>query len=104
MAETPQLPALPSPVGPYNLPAPNYYAPAQQQVDSEGGAPPVPLAHYLWILRRHAWKIVAFVVICVAATFIVSKRLQPIYESTATVDVDRQAPSAVVGAESNPTM
>ena len=24
--------------------------------------PPLPLAHYLWILRRHQWKIMAFVV------------------------------------------
>ncbi len=43
----------------------------------------------------------AFVAICVLATFIVSSRLKPIYESTATVDVDRQAPSEVVGAGSN---
>ena len=35
------------------------------------------------------------------ATFIVSSRLQPIYESTAAVDVDRQAPSGVVGQDSN---
>ena len=104
MADTSQLPALPSPGGPYNLPAPNYYAPAQQQPDSDAGPPPVPLAHYLWILRRHAWKIFAFVVICVISTYIVSKRLVPIYEATATVDVDRQAPSAVVGTESDRVM
>ena len=53
----------------------------------------VPLAHYLWILRRHRWKILAFVVACVAATLIVSARLTPIYESTVTVDIDRQMPS-----------
>ena len=38
---------------------------------------------------------------CVLVTAIVSARLQPIYESTATVDVDRQAPSEVVGQDSN---
>lgn len=59
----------------------------------------VPLAHYLWILRRHAWKIVAFMVMTVLAAFVVSSRLQPVYEATATVDIDRQAPSGIVGQE-----
>jgi succinoglycan biosynthesis transport protein ExoP len=63
--------------------------------------PSVPLSHYVWILRRHFWKIAAFVAVCVLATFIVSSRLKPIYESTATVDVDFQAPSEIVGAGSN---
>jgi uncharacterized protein involved in exopolysaccharide biosynthesis len=51
------------------------------------------------VLRRHRWKILSFVGICVIATVIVSKRLTPIYESTATVDVDRQVPTAVIGRE-----
>jgi polysaccharide biosynthesis transport protein len=70
----------------------------------EGGepeAPALPLSHYAWILRRHLWKILVFVVTCVLATYLISARLQPIYEATATVDVDRQAPSAVVGQDSN---
>lgn len=61
----------------------------------------IPLSHYLWILRRHRWKILAFMAICVAATLIVSKRLTPMYESTVTVDVDRKVPMAVVGQEAN---
>jgi succinoglycan biosynthesis transport protein ExoP len=59
----------------------------------------VPLAHYLWILRRHCWKILAFVLGCVAATVIVSARLTPVYESIATVDIDRQMPSAAIGQD-----
>jgi succinoglycan biosynthesis transport protein ExoP len=59
----------------------------------------VPLAHYLWILRRHGWKIAGFVVATVLATLIVSLRLTPIYESTVTVDVDRQMPTGVLGQE-----
>src|SRR5215470_931959 len=59
----------------------------------------VPLAHYLWILRRHGWKIGGFVVGCVLATLIVSLRLTPIYESTATIDIDRQMPTSVLGQE-----
>jgi capsular exopolysaccharide synthesis family protein len=68
--------------------------------DLEQEAPAVPLSHYLWILRRHAWKIAVFVCTCVLATFIVSARLQPIFESTATIDVDRQAPAEVIGQDS----
>jgi succinoglycan biosynthesis transport protein ExoP len=59
----------------------------------------VPLAHYLWILRRQAWKIAAFVVAAVLATWIVSLRLTPIYESTVSIDIDRQVPTGVLGEE-----
>lgn len=59
----------------------------------------VPLAHYLWILRRHGWKIAGFVAGCVLATLIVSLRLTPIYESTTTIDIDRQMPTSVLGQE-----
>ncbi len=59
----------------------------------------VPLSHYLWILRRHGWKIAGFVVAVVLATLIVSLRLTPVYESTTTVDVDRQMPTGVLGPE-----
>ena len=81
------------------LPSPNQAAqPAWYGYDAE---PPdqsaVPLSHYLWILRRHRWKILGFVLGCVAATIIISARLTPVYESTATVDIDRQMPSAAIG-------
>ena len=83
-----------------NLPAMAYYPPFPPQQEFEPEAPSVPLSHYLWVLRRHLWKIVGFVATCVLATAVVSARLQPIYESTATVDVDRQAPQEVVGQDS----
>jgi capsular exopolysaccharide synthesis family protein len=60
----------------------------------------VPLSHYLWILRRHRWKILAFIVAAVAATAAVSSRITPIFEATATVDIDRQTPHGIVGQES----
>ena len=59
----------------------------------------LPLAHYLWILRRHGWKIGAFIVGTVLATLVVSLRLTPIYESTTTIDIDRQMPTGVLGQE-----
>src|ERR1022692_2410435 len=88
---------------PRNLPPPNQaIQPTWSGYDAE---PPdqsaVPLSHYLWILRRHKWKILGFVLGCVAATVIVSKRLTPVYESTVTVDVDRQTPSAVIGQDAS---
>ena len=57
----------------------------------------VSFAHYLWILKRQAWKMAAFVAICVLFTFVVSSRLKPIYRSTAMIHVDLQAPSEIVG-------
>jgi len=66
---------------------------------AEPEEPVVPLSHYLWILRRHKWKILSFVLVGVVATVVVSARLTPIYESTATVDIDRQMPSGVIGQD-----
>jgi len=77
-----------------------YATPVLPQQELKPEAPAVPLSHYLWILSRQAWRIVAFVATCIFATLIVSARLRPIYESTATVDVDRQAPSEIVGQDS----
>src|SRR5271170_5419977 len=59
----------------------------------------LPLAHYLWILRRHGWKIGAFIIFAVLATLVVSLRLTPVYESTTTIDIDRQMPTGVLGQE-----
>jgi len=66
----------------------------------ESAAAHVPLSHYLWILRRQGWKMLAFVVLVVIATLIVSLRLTPIYESTTTIDIDRRLPTGVIGDES----
>ena len=74
-------------------------APVTLDAEFEGQPTHVPLAHYLWILRRHALRIAAFVAAAVLAAGIVSLRLTPIYESTATVDIDRQMPTGVLGEE-----
>jgi polysaccharide biosynthesis transport protein len=57
------------------------------------------LSQYLWVVKRHRWKLIAFVIFSVIATVIVSKRLTPLYESTAVIDIDRQTPAAVLGDE-----
>ncbi len=68
--------------------------------DVEPEAPGVPLSHYLWILKRHRWRILSFVFFCVAATLVVSSRLTPIFEATTTLDIDRQVPTSVIGQDS----
>jgi succinoglycan biosynthesis transport protein ExoP len=78
---------------------PRYLPPAYAEPEPE--EPAVPLSHYLWIFRRNAWKMLTFVAVCMVVTFVVSSRLQPIYEATARVDIDRRAPSGVIGQESS---
>ena len=65
---------------------------SEQELEDPG----VPLSHYLWALRRHRYKIVAFVIMCVCGTYIVSSRLTPIYEATTTIDASGDTPSHVV--------
>lgn len=84
-------------------PQPGYGRAAYYSVpveDADADRSQTPLAHYLWVLRRRKWPLLLFVVFSVAATIIVSSRMTPIYESTATVDVDRMNPTAVVGENS----
>src|SRR4051794_32778708 len=97
-APGPEMPArnVAAPFDPYRAAAPG--------PEMEMAPAAVPLSHYLWLLRRHWWKILGFVVLSVAAAVIVSSRLVPIYESTATVDIDRQMPSAIIGQESTRSM
>src|SRR5208282_6103260 len=83
---------LPVPMEDVRTPSfPNW--PAEAETDSAGP----PFAHHLWVLRRHRWKILAFVAACELSTLVVSSRVTPIYESTAVVDIDRQAPAGVIG-------
>jgi len=71
--------------------------------EEEPEEPAVPLSHYLWIVKRRRWEILSFMAVAVFATVIVSARITPVYESTATIDIDRQEPATVVGEESNRT-
>jgi succinoglycan biosynthesis transport protein ExoP len=109
MPEEKELRALPAPAangnGASHVPAApdsvTVYPPfAYTQPEPEEAA--VPLSHYLWILKRHRWKILAFVHglgslppwSCLRASL-------PIYESTATIDIDRQAPAGVIGQDAS---
>lgn len=59
----------------------------------------VGTAHYAWLLRRHIWKVLAFVIVALTATALVNVRLTPEYESTATLYVDRGAAKDIVGQD-----
>lgn len=83
---------------------PAYAPPVYNPADQEPEEAKLPLSQYLWILKRYRWRIGGFIALAVIGTVIISSRLTPIYESTATVDVDRQTPSGVVGQDSARTV
>src|SRR5260370_14045711 len=96
------LRALPAPESnSYVATVPEYVPlhPAFGYNQQEPEEPIVPLSHYLWILRRHKWRIIAFVLVCVASTLVVSSRLTPLYEATAAIDIARPAPPPVIGQD-----
>src|SRR5690242_20229129 len=83
-----------------NLPVPaDAYWSTANGFDAQPEEPPVPISQYLWVLKRHRWKIASFTLASILATVIISKRLTPVYESTATVDVDRQIPAGIIGQD-----
>jgi polysaccharide biosynthesis transport protein len=84
--------SVPAPAGLSSTPPPSWDIEPEEQT--------LPLSHYLWVLRRHRWKILPFIAISVIATLIVSERITPVYESTVTVDVDRKVPTSIVGQDS----
>ena len=68
--------------------------------ESEAEPMSLPLSHYLWAVRRHLSKILAFVAIVLLATAVVSLRITPVYESTATLYIDRQEAKNIIGQDS----
>jgi capsular exopolysaccharide synthesis family protein len=77
--------------------APPLYSYTGPYAEDEPEEAKIPLSQYLWILKRHRFRIAGFVTATLLATWIVSARLTPIFESIATVDIDRQSPPGVVG-------
>jgi succinoglycan biosynthesis transport protein ExoP len=81
----------------YQRTGPGQYGPLPLVEDPESEPTRTSLKHQFWLLRRHLWKIAAYVAVCLLITFLYSARLKPMFESTATIDVDLQSPSAIVG-------
>src|ERR1044072_4846426 len=90
------LPGLPLPQDNSRLQA-NIGATISRDADPQ--APAASVSQYIWMVRRHRWRILLFVAACVTATIIISSRMTPVYEATATVDIDREVPTGIVGQE-----
>jgi len=60
------------------------------------------LLDYVMILRKHQWLITFFLLAVVSIVTIATFRMQPIYEATARVEVDRDTPNAFRFNESEP--
>lgn len=97
-APVPMPPAVPPMMG--QAPAPYYMQPTLVFSEQEAQEASLPLSHYIWVVRRQLWKIAAFVALVLIGTAIVSLRLTPIYESSATLYVDRQEAKGIVGQDS----
>ena len=52
------------------------------------------LLDYVMVLRKHQWLIAFFLLAVVTIVTIATFRMQPIYEATARVEVDRDTPNA----------
>src|SRR5258707_1338016 len=89
---------VPRPLQPVSIPPASPPTVVLSETDAEDVS--LPLSHYLWILRRHGWKIAAFVAAIIFATALVSVRLTPLYEATTVLYVDRQEAKDVVGQDS----
>jgi capsular exopolysaccharide synthesis family protein len=72
-------------------------APAASPGEGEPEGRALPLSHYIWVLKWHRWKILAFIAVSLLSTWVVSSRLTPLYEASATIDVDRQMPRGAMG-------
>jgi capsular exopolysaccharide synthesis family protein len=57
------------------------------------------LNHYLRVIWVKRWWILALMVLVGGATLVISKRIKPIYESTAAIQIDRRGPTGVIGQE-----
>jgi capsular exopolysaccharide synthesis family protein len=105
MSERKERLALPSPESSGPVPAIperiTVQQPAFTYAEPEAEEQGLPLSHYLWILKRRRWEILAFVLTSVIATVVISSRLTPIYESTATIDIDREIQANIVGKGSD---
>ena len=76
------------------------YVPPLGYNEAAEDKPGEPVLRYVWAVRRQGWKILLFVAVSALVTLLLSKRLTPIYESTATIDVDRQLPQGIIGQDS----
>ena len=61
----------------------------------------VPVAHYVWLFKKNAFRVGLLTIAAGIAAVVVSMQITPVFEATATIDVDRQTPTGVIGQDSN---
>jgi capsular exopolysaccharide synthesis family protein len=81
------------------IPAAVYAPQLAPVIDCAPADASVPIGAYFEILRRQLWKILCFVVVCTVGTYFGSSYLTPLYRATAVIDIDRSAPSGIVGED-----
>src|SRR5580704_11483878 len=59
------------------------------------------LLDYLIVLRKHRWLILFFLLAIVSMVTIATMRMQPVYEATARVEIDRESANAMHFADSD---
>jgi len=60
------------------------------------------LRDYLMILRRHQWLIVSFLLALVTVVTIATFRMQPVYEATTRIEIDRESTNFLPFAGNDP--
>src|SRR6202158_535830 len=59
------------------------------------------LLDYLLVLRKHQWLILFFLLAIVSIVSIATIRMQPVYQATARVEIDRENANAIHFADSD---
>src|ERR1700687_2403372 len=59
------------------------------------------LLDYLIVLRKHKWLILFFLLTIVSIVTIATFRMQPVYQATATVEIDRENANAIHFSDSD---
>ena len=87
---------------PFGLPQHAPGSPSFQNTLPAGAAAALriaPATARLRIVRRHAWRIIAAIVLALGLTYGASSLVTPMYEATATIDIDMRMPAGVLRSD-----
>jgi len=79
---------------------PDIKATPQLVAPDDGSDAQLPLSHYFWLIRANWVKMLVFVAFAMIATAMITARLEPKYQSIATLYLDRNAAKNLVGQDS----
>jgi len=58
-----------------------------------------PARSHFQSIWRHRWRVISVIAIALGLTYGVSSLMTPMYEATATVDIDVRMPSGILGSD-----